>query len=111
MVCGPASSFVAGGSAAMTNDGGSLTGLTVIVNVCAEVLLFGGVLEPSSESVTLIVATPYASGAAVNVSVPSGLTTGESVKVSVASLEVTLTWNCTVCPDSSGGPAEMFVAH
>src|SRR5207248_2449971 len=55
------------------NDGASLTGLTVMVNVCgAEVSTPPFAVPPLSCSVTVTVAVPLASGAGVKVRTPLG---------------------------------------
>src|SRR5437764_5246122 len=59
------------------NDGASLTGLTVMVNVCgAEVSTPPFAVPPLSCSVTVMVAVPLASGAGVKVRTPLGETDG-----------------------------------
>src|SRR6266516_6445205 len=69
-VCGPALSLMFW-SAPLTNDGGSLIELTVIVKVCAALVFeLGGTLLPLSLSVTLIFATPLVSPVVVYVRLP-----------------------------------------
>ena len=59
------------------NDGGSLTPVTVIVNVCGGLVSMPPfAVPPLSWTVRVTIAEPTASGAGVNVSVPLGLTDG-----------------------------------
>src|SRR5437879_10103292 len=74
----------------------------------AEVSLPPLAVPPLSCAVTVTVAVPLASGALVYVSVPFETTAGLAEK-SDGLFVVTV--KVTVCPDSSGGPAEMPVAQ
>src|SRR5581483_7672141 len=97
------------------NEGGSLTGLTVMVMLCAAlVLALGGVLLPLSVSVTRKVAEPKLSAAARYVRLPVVTSmAGACVKVRAVSgpvrstLKATSVWPAAA---SSGGPTLRFVA-
>src|SRR5688572_910656 len=78
--CGPASSFddCVGGT---VNVGGSLTGVTLMVNVRSMLVLAPPLaVPPLSESVTVIVALPLRCGAGVKVNVPADESAGWAEK-------------------------------
>ena len=71
--------------------GASLTGVTVMVNVCGSLVSSPPLsVPPSSDSVTVTFATPLAFGARAYVSVPFGETAGWTLNSALLSL---LTWN------------------
>src|SRR5258706_168697 len=89
--------------------GASLTGVMVMVNVCAaEVSTPPFAVPPSSCATTATVAVPKASGAAVNVRLPDASTDGCALK---SALLLLLVVKVTLCDASSAGPAEIAVAH
>ena len=85
--------------------GASLTGVTVIVNVCAALrLTFGRTPDPLSCALTLTVATPFAFAAVLNVSVPLVEMAGCWENMLFLSLETTNPASC--CVASFDGPGE-----
>src|ERR1043165_2074567 len=91
------------------NDGASLTAVTWIVKVIgADMSLPPFAVPPSSCSVTVTMASPFAFGAGANVSTPAGEIDGCTLK---RALLLFVAVNETVCVDSSGGPAGAVVAH
>src|SRR5207237_88126 len=109
-VFGPASSSEVT-SGPLVKLGGSLTAVTVMVKVCgALVSLPPLAVPPSSLAMTVTWATPLASAAVWNVSVPLASSAGRAANR--ASLSVVRV-NVTVWPaaTSSGGPARMLVAQ
>ena len=90
--------------------GTSFTALTVMVNVCAALVLTPPLaVPPLSDNVTVIVAAPLAFGAGVYVNVPLAATLGCTEKS--AALVLLVTMNVSVWPDSSAGPALIAVAQ
>ena len=91
------------------NDGASLTGVTVIVNVCGALVSAPPfAVPPESFATTVTVADPFAFAAGVNVSVPFDETAGCVENRPLLSLP---TRKVSVWPDSSAGPFEMAVAQ
>ena len=89
--------------------GASLTGVIVIVAVCAvEVSLPPLLVPPSSTAVTVMVAVPLASAAGVKVRVPAVSIAGSAANSAGWS---TVTVKPTFCADSFDGPAVMPLAQ
>src|SRR5436190_78274 len=96
-------------SGPLVNDGGWLTGVTWMTNVCAaEVSLPPLVVPPLSWSVTVTVASPLASGSAGKDSVPVGATL---VCAANRALLLLVVLKLTDWSDSLAGPGWMFVAQ
>ena len=70
-------------------EGGSLTALTVIVNVCApDVSVPPFAVPPSSTRETVTVALPFAFSASVKVNTPAGESDGCALNSALLSFEV-----------------------
>ncbi len=107
-VCVPVS-WMTVWSGPLVNDGASLTGLTVMVNVCVPLVSVPPLaVPPSSCSVTDTVAVPNAFAARGVGQIPSGVDGGLDGEQALLSL---VTSNVTVCADSLAGPAAMPVAN
>src|SRR5258708_2225690 len=107
-LCGPASSRTVS-SGPLLKLGGSLTGVTLMTNVCAALVSMPPLaVPPLSCSFTVTVAVPLALGAAVKLRVPDGVIVGWVV---TRALLLLLTMKSSAWPGGAGGPAEMLVAQ
>src|SRR6059036_1051142 len=91
--------------------GGSLTAVTVMINVCGALVSTPPLaVPPLSLAVTVTVAAPLALGADRYVNVPADDTLGCTAK---RPLLLLVTMKVTICPaaTSSGGPARILVAQ
>ena len=90
--------------------GTSFTAVTVITNDCDPLVSNPPFAEPPlSDTVSVIVAAPFAFAAGVYVRAPSVATVGPAENKPGLVLPVML--NVTVCPASSAGPLLIAVAH
>src|SRR5262245_25018140 len=97
------------GDPELSNTGASLTALTVIVKVCGALVSWPPLaVPPLSCRRTVTVALPFAFAAGVYVSVPVADTAGNTPNNASLLVE---TRNVSVCPFSSAGPREIFVAQ
>src|SRR5438309_1089272 len=106
--CAPASSRAVW-SAPSAKEGASLTGVIVIVKVCAALVSTPPLaVPPLSLARTVTVAVPRALAARGSAGLPFGETAGWEVN---RALLLLVTRNETAWPDSSAGPAVMAVAQ